>query len=42
LLYGGGWAAGLCAALAIAMPIVEKIELRKRAPVYWTPPADGL
>lgn len=42
LLYGGGWAAGLCAALAIAMPIIEKIELRKRAAVYWTPPADGL
>lgn len=41
LLYGGAWAAGLCAAFGIAMPIVEKIKRRKRAPIYWTPPTDG-
>lgn len=42
LLYGGGWAAGLCAAFGIAIPILEKIKQKKRAPVYWTSPTDGL
>jgi hypothetical protein len=42
LIYGGGWMVGLFAALALALPIAERIERNKRAPIYWTPPADGL
>ena len=38
MVYGGGWLAGMAVALMVAMPIVERIERSRRAPVYWEPP----